>query len=94
MLAAGAALAVTLSVAVLAASVAPAATGKVAVACAVPDAMIAKGLKAGDWLRDACAVMGGKGGGKPDSAMGGGSDASKVPDAIRAARTGALRLVM
>jgi alanyl-tRNA synthetase len=70
------------------------ATGKVAVACAVPDAMIAKGLKAGDWLRDACAVMGGKGGGKPDSAMGGGSDASKVPDAIRAARTGALRLVM
>jgi len=70
------------------------ATGKVAVACAVPDAMIAKGLKAGDWLRDACSAMGGKGGGKPDSAMGGGTDASKVPEAIKAAKTGALRLVM
>jgi alanyl-tRNA synthetase len=70
------------------------ATGKVAVACAVPDAGIAKGLKAGDWLRDACAVMGGKGGGKPDNAMGGGSDPSKVPEAIRAARAAALRIIM
>ncbi|MEI7657898.1 MAG: alanine--tRNA ligase [Phycisphaerae bacterium] len=70
------------------------ATGKVAVACAVPEAGIAKGLKAGDWLRDACAVMGGKGGGKPDNAMGGGSDPSKVPEAIRAARAAALRIIM
>ena len=79
--------------AVMLMSIDPAA-GKVAVACAVPEAMITKGLKAGDWLRDACAVIGGKGGGKPDSAMGGGTDAAKVPDAIRTARTSALRLVM
>jgi alanyl-tRNA synthetase len=68
--------------------------GKVAVACAVPDALIAKGLKAGDWLRETCAIMGGKGGGKPDSAMGGGSDATKLAEAIRTARTTALRLIM
>jgi alanyl-tRNA synthetase len=51
----------------------------------VPDAGIAKGLKAGDWLRDACAVMGGKGGGKPDNAMGGGTDPTKVREAIATA---------
>jgi len=69
-------------------------SGKVAVACIVPETMIAKGLKAGDWLRDTCTLIGGKGGGKPDSAMGGGTDVAKVPEAIRAARTSALRLVM
>jgi alanyl-tRNA synthetase len=68
--------------------------GKVAIMCAVPEPMIAKGLKAGDWLRDAAAVVGGKGGGKPDSAQGGGTDVSKLNDAMRAARTGALKLVM
>jgi alanyl-tRNA synthetase len=68
--------------------------GKVAIMCAVPEQLIAKGLKAGDWLRDAAAVVGGKGGGKPDSAQGGGTDTSKVNDAIKAARTAALRLVM
>jgi alanyl-tRNA synthetase len=69
-------------------------SGKVAVMCAVPEAAIAKGLKAGDWLRDTCAVMGGKGGGRPDTATGGGSDGSKVPEAIRVARAAALRLLM
>lgn len=68
--------------------------GKVAIMCAVPEALIAKGLKAGDWLRDAAAVVGGKGGGKPDAAQGGGTDVSKVNDAIKAARTAALKLVM
>jgi alanyl-tRNA synthetase len=68
--------------------------GKVAIMCAVPDTLIAKGLKAGDWLRDAAAIVGGKGGGKPDSAQGGGTDITKVNDAIKAARTAALRLVM
>jgi len=68
--------------------------GKVAIMCAVPEQLIAKGLKAGDWLRDAAAVVGGKGGGKPDSAQGGGTDTTKVNDAIKTARTAALRLVM
>jgi len=69
-------------------------TGKVAVACAVPDAAIAKGLKAGDWLRDTCLIVGGKGGGRPDAATGGGTDAAKVPEALRAAKASALRLLM
>lgn len=69
-------------------------TGKVAVACAVPEAAVAKGLKAGDWLRDACALMGGKGGGRADAATGGGVEAAKVPDAVRAAKAAALRLLM
>jgi alanyl-tRNA synthetase len=68
--------------------------GKVAIICAVPDALIAKGLKAGDWLRDAAAIVGGKGGGKPDAAQGGGTDITKVGEAIKAARTAAIRLVM
>jgi alanyl-tRNA synthetase len=68
--------------------------GKVAIMCAVPDPLIARGLKAGDWLRDTAAVVGGKGGGKPDSAQGGGTDITKVNDAIKTARTAAIRLVM
>ena len=43
---------------------------------------VAKGLKAGDLVRQVCTVCGGSGGGKPDSAMGGGKDATKVDDAL------------
>ena len=68
--------------------------GKVAIMTGVPEPLIAKGLKAGDWLRDTAAIVGGKGGGKPDAAQGGGTDISKVNDAIKAARTNALRLIM
>ena len=32
--------------------------------------------------RPPCAICGGKGGGKPDSAMGGGSDLLKLDDAL------------
>ncbi len=68
--------------------------GKVAVAAAVPEAAQKKGLKAGDWVRDACAIIGGKGGGKPDAAMGGGAEIAKVPEAVKAAVSAALRVVM
>jgi alanyl-tRNA synthetase len=68
--------------------------GKVGVCAMVPDALIAKGLKAGDWLRDACAIIGGKGGGKPDSAQGGGTDVARVREAISAARKSAHKIVM
>ena len=43
---------------------------------------VAKGVKAGDLVRSVCAICGGKGGGKPDSAMGGGSDLLKLDDAL------------
>ena len=45
---------------------------------------VARGIKAGDLVRSVSAVCGGKGGGKPDSAMGGGTDVLKVDDALAA----------
>ena len=43
---------------------------------------VAKGICAGDLVRAVSAVTGGKGGGKPDSAMGGGSEVLKIDDAL------------
>ena len=45
-------------------------------------AAVAAGIRAGDLIRQVCAICGGKGGGKPDSAMGGGSDVLKLDDAM------------
>ena len=45
---------------------------------------VARGIRAGDLVRAVSAVTGGKGGGKPDSAMGGGTEVSKVDDALAA----------
>ena len=45
---------------------------------------VARGIKAGDLVRSVSAVCGGKGGGKPDSAMGGGTELLKVDDALAA----------
>lgn len=43
---------------------------------------ISRGIKAGDIIRMVTAICGGKGGGKPDSAMGGGTDLLKLDDAL------------
>ena len=43
---------------------------------------VAKGIKAGDIIKSVTAICGGKGGGKPDSAMGGGTDVLKLDDAL------------
>ena len=43
---------------------------------------VKRGIKAGELVKSVCAVCGGKGGGKPDSAMGGGSDLLKLDDAL------------
>ena len=45
---------------------------------------VAKGVKAGDIIKTIAPICGGKGGGKPDSAMGGGSNLLKLDDALAA----------
>ncbi len=42
----------------------------------------AKGIKAGDLVKQVCCCCGGSGGGKPDCAMGGGKDLTKVDNAL------------
>ena len=60
---------------------------KVALLAAVPQPMIARGLKAGDWVKAAAQVVGGGGGGRPDMAQAGGKDPAKLPEALEVART-------
>ena len=43
---------------------------------------VAKGIKAGALVKEVCTICGGSGGGKPDSAMGGGKDALKLDNAL------------
>jgi alanyl-tRNA synthetase len=43
---------------------------------------VARGIKAGEIVKLVCTTCGGSGGGKPDSAMGGGKDATKVDNAL------------
>ena len=45
---------------------------------------VAQGIKAGEIIKSIAPIVGGKGGGKPDSAMGGGTDTLKVDDALAA----------
>jgi alanyl-tRNA synthetase len=59
---------------------------KVSFVAAVSDDLIAKGLKAGDWVRETARVAGGGGGGRPQMAQAGGKDPSKLEDALQVAR--------
>ena len=57
---------------------------KLTFACAAGKEVIAKGIKAGDLVKAAAQLTGGNGGGKPDMAMAGGKDVSKVDEALDA----------
>ena len=57
---------------------------KITFQCVCGKDAVARGVKAGDIIRSITAIAGGKGGGKPDSAMGGGNDVSKLRDALNA----------
>jgi len=59
---------------------------KVVLVAGVTQDLTAK-LKAGDLMRQAAAVVGGKGGGRPDMAQGGGVDAGKLDEALALAAT-------
>jgi alanyl-tRNA synthetase len=60
--------------------------GKVALLASVPKDLIAKGLKAGDWVKHTAPIVGGGGGGRPDMAQAGGKDPSKIEEALKAAK--------
>jgi alanyl-tRNA synthetase len=53
---------------------------------AVSDDLVAKGIKAGDWVKKTAAIAGGGGGGRPQMAQGSGKDAGKIADALTVAK--------
>ncbi len=55
--------------------------GKVTLVAGVTKSATGK-LKAGDLMKHLCALVGGKGGGRPDMAQGGGNDPSRLADAL------------
>ncbi|MNR17099.1 Alanine--tRNA ligase [compost metagenome] len=55
--------------------------GKVVLVAGVTQDLTAR-LKAGELMKQAAAVVGGKGGGRPDMAQGGGVDAGKLGEAL------------
>lgn len=60
---------------------------------AVSDDLIQKGLKAGDWVKEAAKIAGGGGGGRPNHAQAGGKDVAKLDEALMAARAYAGKIV-
>ena len=57
---------------------------KITFQCVCGKDAVARGIRAGDIIKTITAIAGGKGGGKPDSAMGGGNDLSKLDAALAA----------
>ena len=57
---------------------------KITFQCVCGKDAVSKGVRAGDIIKHITAIAGGKGGGKPDSAMGGGNDVSKLKEALAA----------
>ena len=58
------------------------ADGKITFLAVCGKEAVAKGIKAGELVKLVCTTCGGSGGGKPDSAMGGGKDLLKLDDAL------------
>ena len=58
------------------------ADGKLSLVVAAGPEAVKAGAHAGNLLREVAAICGGKGGGRPDSAMGGGKDIDKIPEAL------------
>ena len=56
--------------------------GKPALTCVVSEDAVKSGLHAGKLVGACAAVIGGKGGGRPNAAQAGGTDVDKLDDAI------------
>ena len=59
--------------------------GKLNIIVAAGADAVKSGAHAGNILREIAPILGGKGGGRPDSAMGGGKDIDKIPEALNKA---------
>jgi alanyl-tRNA synthetase len=62
------------------------ANNAVSLAASVSSAFTSK-IQAGKIIQTIAPIVGGKGGGKPDAARGGGKDTSKIPEALATAKT-------
>ncbi|MFQ5413612.1 MAG: alanine--tRNA ligase [Phycisphaerae bacterium] len=62
------------------------ADNRVTLVSGMSKAVVGRGVKAGDLIREVAPLVGGRGGGRPDMAQGGGSDPSGVGNAIDRAR--------
>ena len=58
--------------------------GKITFLATCGSGAVAKGIKAGELIKTVTKICGGSGGGKPDSAMGGGKELNKLDDALAA----------
>ena len=67
--------------------------GKITFACACGEEARKRGAHAGNIVKAVSAIAGGKGGGRPDMAMAGAKDATKVDNAIMAVREIVLNMV-
>lgn len=65
--------------------IAAVADGKLNFAVAAGSDAVKAGAHAGNILREVASICGGKGGGRPDSAMGGGRDIDKISEALQKA---------
>jgi alanyl-tRNA synthetase len=59
--------------------------GRVSLVATVPKEMTSN-IQANKLIQEIAPIVGGKGGGRPDSAQGGGSDTGKIGDAIQRAK--------
>lgn len=61
--------------------------GRLAIAAGAGKEAVKRGVHAGKLVKEAAAITNGKGGGKPDLAQAGGSDASKIDEALNKAKS-------
>jgi alanyl-tRNA synthetase len=66
---------------------------KVTFVAAISDDLVAKGLRAGEWVKQTATITGGGGGGRPQMAQGSGKDPAKLSEALEAGRKMAMEIL-